>query len=553
MVHIETKNRTYDTEQISLSHTPAKNGLYFIRDADGKAVFGSADLEMAKKIYEHALKEAADKGTVSSRELKKFEYSLSEHEKKQENEKEETPQSSAEEPASKWDSLKQSLAGLQNLEQQAESERQKLIARTSEIELSEAPQELLDMLNDFVSRKPFERVPENDIPPELKQTLTENDYLAYRLTNRLLDRASAAFKAGIVSAFDKIISPVQKICELHLEKQIESCEKAGKVLQEKLEAYMKHLSDKVEKRLERANHRRIRSGQQPYPEGTLLYTAREQSKINQLSTNIRINRDQEESYSMSLEHITTQHQNRLNYIQENRDISKNTRILDNHKKSVVQVKLSDPAINKENLPQDKSPDTEKQQAEDLENHETISKNEEAIIPPDDMITNDPEQDTLSSEEMAKLFNDDLQSVEPAQPAENSMSLQDSCRYAADISKAADCFEPIEERFANAREESSNNKSLVNAKLVYRAIDHLLPANAAIEFEVSGNAFIASKNEYGDLFMKKYSYDTAKYEAASKEQVLEDFRKEPAAYEQAVREQLGEVVIGAPDKTLETEP
>ena len=65
----------------------------------------------------------------------------------------------------------------------------------------------------------------------------------------------------------------------------------------------------------------------------------------------------------------------------------------------------------------------------------------------------------------------------------------------------------------------------------------------IEFEVNGNAFTASSNEYGDFEIKKYDFENAVYKSIAKDDVIRIFLENPAEYDAAIRDQLGEVLIG----------
>lgn len=555
MIHIETAKKSYDTASISVNATPSSKGLYFINDAENHGVYGHTDLEIVKQIYNYAMEKATAGETINTKDLKKQELSLSSPEKLNESsEKDESIKKD-------WDKIKRELQDQLHQQNKILLERERLSASIKEMQENNAPEDVISLaqaimsLGDNIHKNAESRnkdtISFDDADPVQS---SDNSYIIYKLENRLLTRANSAFKAGIVKAYDKLLTPLVKIHQYALGNQIESEKAEMELYKNKLEKYTQKLSRKMEKRLEKTNVSRMRKGLEPLPAGTILYLPREQDKINRWSLTLNEISNSVSKLTKDLEKSKEKHIDRLQYVKDHKAISKNEKIIGKHRKVVYQKEITvaapetvptqatedktiKPALVVPTIPEQPviKPSTEEKDSIPLS--EAVSM---PIYAPDgtylgeQQISNATAQDLASSTDNPSPEHDDNVIPESEEKTAPQVTTENPS-----------LFSPVSERFVAAKNESHNGKDLVTAKLLYRALEQKLPCNSMIEFESNGHVLTANCNEYGDFEMKAYDFETATYTQISKDDVIQLFRDDPKGFDSAIRDQLGEVLIRTP--------
>ena len=595
MIHIETSKKSYDTASISINPTPSSKGLYYINDAENHGIYCSDDLEMVKQIYTYAMEKADAGETIDTKDLKRQEIALSKlQDKSQEKE------SSIEKD---WDKIRKDLEKQLQNQKQCLKEREQLVKSIKEMESNEAPEDVVNLANkilgfaDELHEKSRKNEPQKENEPTEKDASsqsTDNSYIIYKLENRLLTRANSAFKAGIVNAYDKLLTPLSKLHQYSLENQIASEKAELEMYKKKLEKYTEKLSKKMGKRLEKTNATRRRNGLEPFPPDTVLYLPREQEKINNMTLTLNKITFSVSKLNQELENSKQKHQDRLQYVSDHKAISKNEKILEKHKKVAYKKEfIADPATvivpsptlspagltppdpsivpsEKESSGTPDAPGTVP--ADTRETDKTEHSEEQKQDSPASAVVTipvyGPNGDYLGEQELTNteaaeladatntaipdspgaeskqdmIENTDIKEDSQSNPEKNA-SQQTAPKEQKEQESEPSIFSPVSERFAAAKGESKSGKELVTAKLLYRSLEQRLPVNAMIEFEVNGNAFTASSNEYGDFEIKKYDFENAVYKSIAKDDVIMIFKENPAEYDAAIRDQLGEVLIG----------
>lgn len=589
MIHIETSKKSYDTASISINTTPSSKGLYYINDAENHGIYCSDDLEMVKQIYTYAMEKADAGENIDTKDLKRQEIDLLKlQDKSQEKE------SSIEKD---WDKIRKDLEKQLQNQKQCLKEREQLVKSIKEMESNEAPDDVVNLANkilglaDEIHEKSEKREQQTDNDSLEKDSLSQsidNSYIIYKLENHFLTRANSAFKAGIVNVYDKLLTPLSKLHQYSLENQMSSEKAELEMYKKKLEKYTEKLSKKMCKRIEKTNATRRRNGLEPFPPDTVLYLPREQEKINNMTLTLNKITFSVSKLNQELENSKQKHQDRLQYVSDHKAISKNEKILEKHKKVAYKKEfVADPATvivpsptltsavltppDPSIVPAEKD-STDAASVDTKETDKTEQSETQKQDPPVPAVVTIPiygpngdylgEQEITSMEaaELADatntaisdspgteskqdmIENTDIKENSQSNPEKNA-SQQTAPKEQKDQESEPSIFSPVSERFAAAKGESKSGKELVTAKLLYRSLEQRLPINAMIEFEVNGNAFTASSNEYGDFEIKKYDFENAVYKNIAKDDVIMIFKENPAEYDAAIRDQLGEVLIG----------
>lgn len=576
MVQIETSKKKYETKSISMRETKTSKGLYFINDAEGKGIYANEDLEIVKQIYAFALEKAKKNEIINTKELKKQEYEII-NPKERENNKNEPENSASQEIEKDWKKIENELQQHIDISEKIIKERDELVKTIKQMQENEAPEELqlmakriLELADKGAAREkePTDTAFEVDEPPCSSDN--EKSYVMYKLENKLLTRANAAFKAGIMNAYEKLISPFRYLHEKALTIELESAQKELKKRQYALDKYKDKIEKKLGARIEKANAKRRKMGLEPFPPNTALYYPKEQERINSYNLLLNYASGNVEDIQHELDYCHEKHQSTIYYIKDLKAISKNEKIAENHKKIFYQkeavVNPSDVFISNDSLNPDAPASNLKETKQNEIHQENTEQNNEKTE--DDMIVipvygPDGEQigeQKISHEEVSQMgeqdsfYQQEMPDYEsyPKNEIPKDNNNESLVPDANDTQKEdPSLFSPVSERFSSAKTEASNSKELTNAIRLYFVIESKLPLNAMIEFEANGDAFIAQRSEYGELTMQKYSYENSNYEEISKNDTINIFKKNPVSFENAIRAQLGEVLIGKPkEKDME---
>lgn len=555
MIQIETSKKTYETESISMRETKTSKGLYFINDANGKGIYANEDPEVVKQVYEFALEKAKNEGVVNTRELKQYEREILKEKEAENSEKE--PEGENEIDA-EWKKLENELQQHIITTEEVLKEREKLVNNIKQMQENEAPEKLQQLANRVMEladkglTSSKEAVPSEEIPfiKNLSQD-EKTSFVTYKLENKLLTRANAAFKAGIMNAYEKILTPFRALHKTILNKELISAKRNLINKQKALDKYTNSIGGKLERRLEKANAKRQKLGFEPYPPDTMLCYPKEQERISRYINLISEASRDIENVQHEIDFNSEKHSEKLHYISELKAISKNEKISPDNKKILYRM---------ENVSKDENTENEHERAEASESHNIEHENTEqnteekdednAIVLP--IYGPDGKQigeQKISQEEIDQMeYQDNLYQSEMDEFQENSeISEMEPEPLSEDSAESnleeSSLFSPVNERFSSAKEEAANNKNYANASRLYFVIESKLPLNALIEFEANGDAFIAQRSEYGELTMQKYNYENSNYEEISKDDTINIFQKNPASFENAIKTQLGEVLIG----------
>jgi len=511
LYHIETKDRSYTTTDLVMSQKPNRKGVYFINDAEGKGIFGSKNKASVEKILAFAKEKAAAGEVISTKELKRLEFQPKQEEK--------TTDSLSDE----YDTIKKSVKNIESLEKKIEQERKKVQEQIKQLKSNNAPAEIISMAESIM--KQAEQTPVTPQKGQEKPVSNKKDflpltqeekadaYVTFRLENKLLTRSNASLKAGAVNAFDKLREPLRKLREISLTRKIRKLTKDTLKMQRDLIRYQQKLAPKMPRRLEHANKQRIRNGQEPFAAGTPVYSVAEQEKIDGLTVFIDAYTKRINLLHKQIENSQEKHRSRINYVREQRSISNNETITENHKKVFYQF---------EKLSGSEVPPVSPLEPE-AEANATQEPAENEPVP------SEPIPD--ASEGAPVIPSDDFDEPVPPLPPD------DYCPVIEE--PPVDAFSNLSDRFNAAAQEAAKAKDLSNAHLLYLAIEVKLPANGYIEFEANGNSFTAQKDEVGELTLKKYNYETGLHDEISSGELIDFFKEDTKAFEAVLKEHLGE--------------
>ena len=528
MVHIETAKKSYDTDSIYLADKPSSSGKWFINDAEKHGVYASDNKEITEKVFSYA-QELIEKGRdILTSDLKKYEFRLKKEMSKENNE---TPD---------WNSLQEKLQHHIEMSEKLAKERSSLVSSIKEMKENNAPEDIVSLAEKVMSladhaHARYEEKNNFDtgfIDPDVSR---DGSYLVYRLENKFLTRANSAFKAGIVNAYDKLFEPLRKLHEKAVQNQIQEETKYMNKVKSQLEQYTTKLQHKMGKRLEKANEKRARLHQNPFSPDTLLYYPREQEKINRLTLLLNSCTSELKTLQSEIDLSQSKHIDRRQFVKTHTAIAKNEKVMENHKKILYEKK------------QVTSPESaiihnpEKQEENPNEASNTSPEEKNVSLPvysPDgsylgEQIISSAEVNALSLESESASRQSDIL---PKTPSDNGLPEEPV------MDNSTSVFEPVHTRFEEAKKEAVKGREFVEARYLYRVLDTKLPNNAFIEFEANGDAFCAKCNEYGDMHMEKYNYDTSKYDPISKEDAVNLFSKNTKEFDTAIRNQLGDVLI-----------
>lgn len=528
MVHIETAKKSYDTDSIYLADKPSSSGKWFINDAEKHGIYASDSKEITEKVFSHA-RELIEKGKdILTSDLKKYELHLKKEMNMENNETHD------------WNSLQGKLQHHIEMSEKLARERSSLVSSLKEMRENDAPEDIVRLAEKVMSLadRAQARCEEKTsfVTGSMDQDFSENgSCLIYRLENKLLTRANSAFKAGIVNAYDRIFEPLRKLHEKAVQNQIREETKYMNKVKSQLEQYTAKLQHKMGKRLEKANEKRARLHQNPFSSDTLLYYPREQEKINRLTLLLNSCTTEIKTLQSEIDLSQSKHIDRRQYIKTHTAIAKNEKVMENHKKILYekkQIASPESAIIH-------NPEKPEENPNEASNTSPEEKNVSLpVYSPDgsylgEQIISSAEVNALSRESESASQQSDIlpetssDNVLPEEPVmDNNTSV----------------FEPVHTRFEEAKKEAVKSREIVEARYLYRVLDTKLPNNAFIEFEANGDAFCAKCNEYGDMHMEKYNYDTSKYDPISKEEAVNLFSKNTKEFDTAIRNQLGDVLI-----------
>lgn len=572
MIQIETSKRKYETESISMRETKTSKGLYFINDAEGKGIYANEDLEIVKQVYEFALEKAKNNEIVNTRELKKHEHELLKEKEADKDNSEKAPEKKeVSEIDAEWKKLEDELQQHINNTEEVLKEREKLVNNIKQMQENEAPEELQHLANrvlelaDRGMSKGKETAPSEEIPfiKNLSQD-EKTSFVTYKLENKLLTRANAAFKAGIMNAYEKILTPFRALHKKLLEKELVRARRDLINKQKTLDKYTNSIGSKLGKRLEKANAKRQGLGLEPYPPDTMLCYPKERERINKYIGLINAASRNVEDIQHEIDFNSEKRSEKLHYIDELKAISKNEKISPDRKKVFYKMEPSAESDVSENEHDNSGEPVSQDMAQENTEQNTEKEEDNMVVIP--VYGPDGEQvgeQKISPEEINRMGEEDslYQPETPDYEALQTDEIPEGGNATESVSEEdapentpeePSLFSPISERFSSAKREASNDKDYANASRLYFIIESKLPLNAMIEFEANGDAFIAQRSEYGELTMQKYSFENSKYEEISKNDTINVFQKNPANFENAIRAQLGEVLIGKPKEKAEVQ-
>jgi len=500
---IETRDETFSTDAINISKKPTKSGFYYINDENGKGFFRSKDKEVLEHLISQIEKMTEKGEIVSVNQLKKLERLFLKEKNKLQNEvniKEE------------YKSLLESAKKIEDLEIALNKEKENVQKQIAALKKNNAPEEVIKNAKELTDAKEKEikaakDMPESETKNEVTRKALENAYSTYHLQNSLLTRINSALKAGAMNLYLTFMEPMRALGDLSMTMEVKNLAEDTLKLQHKLNKYQNKVTEKMEKRVERENRNRIRSGKDPLPNGATLYTTQELQKINEYKLSIEAIKRRSDLLQVEIIKTRQEHQERLEYVKTHKAIANNEKIVTNYKE------LTQP----ENIKQ------ESEKPNDIKTQPTnddISVSEQSS----DVISkpqNTPDDYYSQMSDYAAYCEEQEQVVPPVQEP---------------------TFAPLEARFTAAKEEAAKEKIERDAKFAYHALSTRLPINGYIEFTVNENSYAASKNEVGEFEFKKYSFETGRNEKMSVKNTIEEFKTNPKAYENAIREQLGNVLI-----------